>query len=379
MSTTHRKRLARMLAERLGITYVQAAKRVAAAAEDGRLPQRLDASGMDRALARLVTEEREPAAAAVEIQQALAFATAFDAASDTGFDADHDAPLVPRRDTSPPTTVFFDPAAITGSLSPHLVVTGSAGSGKSVVVRTLLAGAAASGWDLYVIGAPWSPYETGFIRPYARAAVYEPDEALAVLEAVATEIDRRYATLEAHSARSRDELPASERFRRALVVVDGVVDWMAVTSLPHAESPENPVHASPEAVARRIALEAEERRRSRVTSLLARIARMGRGAHVSLVVSAQRASAPSPEMRSNMSRLSMGPMTEAERLVALRDPDRAPRITRQHSRGTGVFEPVEGSTQAVAAWFETEGSLAEMLAELREPLTDGERLNLDGE
>lgn len=68
---THRKRLARALAERTGLTYQQARNRVVDAAERGLLPPRLDHAGMAVALQRLLdpaeTAPTPPAAAPDEV------------------------------------------------------------------------------------------------------------------------------------------------------------------------------------------------------------------------------------------------------------------------------------------------------------------------
>lgn len=59
--STHRKSIARLLAERTGIPYQAALQQVIAAAETGLLPDRLDGDGILEAVARLTNPTRPPA------------------------------------------------------------------------------------------------------------------------------------------------------------------------------------------------------------------------------------------------------------------------------------------------------------------------------
>lgn len=63
-NTTHRKRLARRLADETGTSYVQALRRVTAAAEAGLLPSPLDPDGMDAAIQILTRTDTDAVAVA---------------------------------------------------------------------------------------------------------------------------------------------------------------------------------------------------------------------------------------------------------------------------------------------------------------------------
>lgn len=205
----------------------------------------------------------------------------------------------------------------------HLLVTGVAGAGKTVALQTLVDGAMRHGHELYVLDATKSAEDFAFATPHARVVARYLPAAHQVLDDVRAEMLRRTKLAATHQVSSWQGLPEHLGLQRIVVVIE---EFTSLITPRHEDTA------------------AESRSRTQVKDLILRIARQGRAAGVSLVISTQKLTpelAMSPyfeELRANLSRLLVG----------------ASSASGSHP-GQGVYEPCGGEGIELQVWHDHDG------------------------
>jgi hypothetical protein len=224
--------------------------------------------------------------------------------------------------------------------NPHVLVSGTTGSGKSVVLWALVGGALRAGWQVAIADGPKGGVDFVAFRDACSGWGDSLERAAEVAKSVYEEGQRRKALLKGSGARRWHDLPPGDRPPPLMLVVD------ELTSLIIAE----PV---PKGVPRGHSLveEASERNlaKAEILSTLGKIARELRFVGVSLVGATQKASTATgipTELRENMSAhilLGLRP-SEGQRKLALSNPELVPEVPAHladdvaASRGVGVYE-----------------------------------------
>lgn len=160
------------------------------------------------------------------------------------------------------------PADIRLGYSPHILLVGPTGSGKSVVGRNIVLHCLVHADDWTVVGIDLKQVELSYLRDYDHATVATTlDEAVIALAGVSTEMDRRYRAMEDVGVNHFRDLPAPPK--ATLVYLDEAAMLSPRGATTEAE-------------------EAENFLRSEAIRMLHTIARLGRAAGIHLVLATQR-------------------------------------------------------------------------------------------
>ncbi|MHB8319954.1 MAG: FtsK/SpoIIIE domain-containing protein [Acidimicrobiales bacterium] len=178
--------------------------------------------------------------------------------------------------------VVFDP-----QVSPHVVVIGQAGSGKSVCIQGLAYCAATRGAEVHIVDPMKAAADFGFIEPYARTVAVTISDAAAVLRAVYADVKQRAQMNAQYSVGSYMDLPEGVRPVPIVVVVD------EFTSLITSESPPRAPYDDPELEADRLQQIALRDEKRAIGTMIGKLAREARSAGVTLVLGTQKLMAKS--------------------------------------------------------------------------------------
>lgn len=239
---------------------------------------------------------------------------------------------------------------------PHLLIAGQVGSGKSAALQTICFGSLVRGWDVYVIEPTKGAVDFEFAELYVRAIAADVLQAAVTMKEVYAEFLRRMQTNAHHGVSTYRDLPEDVRPAHLLVVVD------EFTSLVTPE-PVTAVYEHPLMTEEREALVEANRAKTEIGIYIAKIARQGRAAGVSLVLATQQASAKmfetipgAGDLKANLSRLALGRPSFGEREQELRAPSQAPDLGDRVATGRGLWESTtDDGPRIVQGWFDMRG------------------------
>lgn len=288
-----------------------------------------------------------------------------------GFMAEHD-PL-PTRVGIPFDTLTERPAAFGVNAlgeqtifdlfeSPHLLVLGGTGSGKSAAISTILFHLIMCGVDPVIIDPTKGGYDFLFaedwaIAPFA-ADVYQ---AASTMKALYGELERRKALNGEHGAINIDRLPEDVRPRHVAVVVDEFTSLIGKAAVP-------PKSEDPAADHARLEAEAENNARAITGNIVGKLAREARSVGIHLILGTQKLKQDTlnkmpggEDLKVNLARLGLGNMTQGDRMSAFRNPLEADTIAEPRV-GRGLFEPLTAPHPAIMqVWYEENSTLKEQL------------------
>lgn len=197
-----------------------------------------------------------------------------------GFDFD----FIDQSDKIPfATGVEGDPIEFDHTESPHALIAGTTGSGKSVLAQAFLYGAIIRGWDVYVIDPVKSGADFVFAKDRCRAFAATPFEAAGVMKAVYEDVVQRKNLNAAHGVGSIDELPDDVRPPHVFVFIDEFTSLMGKSLVPKTDDPS--MQAEIEAI------EAENHARTEIGVFAGKLAREARSAGVHLGLGTQKLTA----------------------------------------------------------------------------------------
>lgn len=265
--------------------------------------------------------------------------------------------------------VMFDPKS-----SPHMMLAGGTGSGKSITLAAIIYGFLVQGAEMYIADPGKQGADFEFARPYSKGFTGDLFEAAGMLRYIYDEVNRRKTVNAEHGVGSFTDLP--EPPPRIIFVVD------EFTSLVTQEKVAAKAPTHPEAAAAHEQKVAENDARAIIGDLVGRIAREARSVGVTIVLAGQKIDSDTLSkipgggtIRTNMARLILGKTTFAERMAALRDPQGAPDLGDDVPRGRGIYESLIDPGVAAQFWYDSEEQEA-FGRELSKRIEDVEHVDL---
>jgi hypothetical protein len=275
------------------------------------------------------------------------------------------------------TGVDGEPVEFVPKQEVHLAIIGKSGSGKTVAAQALLYGAAIKGYEIYVIDPMKGAADFKFLEPYSRAMATTIHDGAATLKAIYADVERRKNLNAEYGTASIADLPDDVRPAPILVFID------EFTSLIVSEKVPRQPFDDPELEAERQQQLLISNDRMSIAYYTGKLAREARSAGVSLGLGTQKLMAASLEavpgggdLKSNLSRLLLGPTSQGERMSALRAFDQAPDPGETMPTGRGVWESSIRTGVLIQAWYAPATQLGEELAKRIDPLTAEQRLDI---
>lgn len=272
--------------------------------------------------------------------------------------------------------VVYDPAE-----SPHMAILGTPGSGKSISGRVLVLARLAAGSELFIADPMKGAADYKDFAPYARAFVVpEADEHGAMLDFEALlECEALLAFVHAEMRRrvginSRlgcdyRTVPAEHAYPQWTVLIDEFESL--VTSTIAVGKPSD----DPEIEAERVQAIHWNAALAKMLTYVGKIAREGRSAGISMIVSGQKLTANDLEkvglktLKNNLGRILMGITTWGDRSSSLIEPEKAADLGDSVPPGRGLYEPRIGDRAgkgalAIQVVYADKESTAKVLAGL---------------
>lgn len=255
--------------------------------------------------------------------------------------------------------------------NPSLQISGTAGSGKGVTLTALIGSAISMGWDVALLDPSKGCVDYVDFKPFIRKNMWGDtfEGALAILEMVVEEGERRKKIIKEHRVQKFSQLPAELGIVPLMVVIDEATQLFSIPKVPAGLPKDSPVRAEME---RNIYIA------SQTLNLATKVPRLFRFAGISSVLATQVASSntgiPTEIRTLHQAKILLGARPNRNnRALALGNPDEVPEVPDYiaadedgAARGVGVFE-FEGqrpgvfksfftSPAQVAAWLRAAGA-----------------------
>jgi|SRR5579875_1004205 len=250
--------------------------------------------------------------------------------------------------------VLFDLAE-----SPHLLVTGATGSGKSSLLQVLVYGWLVKGAGVVVVDPVKGGADFAFAESHVRIAkdLEGSVEAVRAVYAEATQRKKANAAAGVSSWLDMEDPPPP-----LVVLVDEFTSVLIPSPVPKRTG-------DPELDSELDVLEAENRARTEIGILISKLAREARSAGVVVLLAAQKLAAdtlekiPGKDLKTNLGRALIGQASDGERLSALRAPRDAPSLSGEIPPGRGLFETVRRTAVLAQFWYANQQELKEHLCQ----------------
>jgi len=267
-------------------------------------------------------------------------------------------------------SVGFDPAS-----TPHALIAGATGSGKSSCLQSLIYGLVSKGASLVVVDPTKGGADFRFAEPWSLAFAATIPEAATAIRAVYQEVMERKNRNAAAGVGSSRDLPDPPP--PLVVLVDEFTSLVLPEPVPKIRGD------FPEAAAELEAIEELNAARVQIGSSVSRIAREARSANVILLLATQKLSAKLMEnvpggndLKDNLGRCLLGQASSGTRMSALRSPEEAPELSGDIPPGRGLWEPLTSTAQIVQSWYAPQNEYAAALEARRPRLDPAERIDL---
>lgn len=254
--------------------------------------------------------------------------------------------------------------------TPHVLVLGITGTGKSVALTNAIYAAVLAEWDVIVIDPVKGGADFAALSPWLRGLGGGTlAQAEAMMRAVYAEVRRRKALAAKHGVPGIDRLPSEARPPHVLVTMDEFTSLILLETVHRARTNDPDVLAGYERA------DHENAQKASIGSLAGRIAREARSTGVHLALGTQVLKAdtitriPGGDLKNNLGRLLLGMPTPGERMSGLRRPELAPTLT-QAPIGRGVWEATTSAAVEVQSWFAEFDEYAAQLASRGAPARD---------
>ncbi|WP_159599159.1 FtsK/SpoIIIE domain-containing protein [Agromyces humi] len=183
------------------------------------------------------------------------------------------------------TGVEGEPVVFSPKQSPHVLVAGASGAGKSVNLQVLLYGAALQGNEIYVVDPTKGGADFGFVEPYSKAFASTVEEAAALMKHVYGEVMRRKELNMTHKVGSYRDLPADVRPKHIYLMMDEFTSLMQPDPVSKTASDDPVVEAERQTQLR------SNQAKAYIGTMTGKIAREARSAGVTLILATQKLTA----------------------------------------------------------------------------------------
>lgn len=246
---------------------------------------------------------------------------------------------------------------------PHVLLSGSSGSGKSSMSQSLVTGAILNKWIVVVVDPIKAGADFAYARPWCARFVGSDGvgstktsedfivDAAEAVAAVRKEVARRVRVNSANGKGRNADLPDDLRSPHVLLFIDEFNSVVKPEPVPGKSN-------DPTVMERRDqALELNDLK-ARIGAEVVAIAAQARSAGITMVLGAQKLTAAqlekaglSTELKTNLSRVILGKTTFGDRQAALRVAEEAPDLGDDLPKGRGIFEPTETAGVAFQGFF----------------------------
>ncbi|MGL5827764.1 MAG: FtsK/SpoIIIE domain-containing protein [Nocardioides sp.] len=273
-----------------------------------------------------------------------------------------------------------EPVTYDNAKDAHVLVSGAAGGGKSILVQNLVYGALIRGWDLWIADPSKGGVDFNFAGPYAKGMATTVWQAKGMVAAIYAEVTRRKGINSAHNCGNYRDLPDDVRYPHVLVVLDEFTSMMMPEPVPKAMDDSQETAAAIESV------KAVNAARAYIGTYVGKIVREARSTGFTVVLATQALKADTlskipgaNDLKDNMSRIIVGRASFGQLMAALKMPTEVPEQPELIPAGRGMYEGNGRSSELIQTWFEgSQAVFAEHLAARIEPLADTEKLNMSG-
>lgn len=262
-----------------------------------------------------------------------------------------------------------EPVVFDVRTSPHLLVVGATGSGKSTALQTLVYGWLVKGATVVTVDPVKGGADFSFADGYTVRANDMPS-ALSALRAAYTETTRRKAANTASGVSSWQDL--DDPPPPLVVVVDEFTSVIIPSGTPKKTG-------DPDLDIEIEAVEEENRARTEIGIIVSKLAREARSAGVVVILATQKLAAstleqiPGKDLKTNLARVLLGQASFGDRTSALRAPQDAPSLTGEIPPGRGLYEPTNKTASIAQFWFAGQPELAK---QLRSRVPEGQAMAL---
>lgn len=243
-----------------------------------------------------------------------------------------------------PTVETLDTIITDTSRMPHVLISGPAGSGKTVTARSYVYDAIKVGDDVAIIDTVGA-VNYAFAVDYALGVAGDLEHAAELMDEVLRRSADTYRLMMQHNVTARDDLPADIRPARLVIVVDSYSDLMRSPG----DDPET--------------LENQKQ----ILSALTKIAREHRALGTSLVFVSQDMTAaaltnlPGHEVANRASRLVLGQANRSQLVATLRHPEEALNAPySEPTRGHGWFDDGSSTRKVTIPYRDQEAYRVEL-------------------
>lgn len=240
-------------------------------------------------------------------------------------------------------------------VSPHLMVSGTSGAGKSSVGQVLACDAVLKGWDLLVCDAEKGANDFLALKPYARGFATDLEHVYAMVEWTWREMKRRAMLLKSRGVNNVRDLPDGTGVRMLMLLVD---EFNSLVGAPKRVMPNR--GDDPSVTNMNLRIQWENMMRQRIGAHVCELAAQGRSAGIMLLLLGQSftgdalAGVPDPSgLKRNLARLFIG-QGEAAGNVSTANVQNANRLIRSFGtmpKGRGVFELLGRGVDGVQCWY----------------------------
>lgn len=264
-------------------------------------------------------------------------------------------------------TVEYDP-----KVDPHLLVVGSSGSGKSVILQNLAYASIVRDCQLFIADPTKGAADFKFATPYATAVASDLVGTYRMLDGLYRDLVARKNLNNENGVKHYLELPEDIRPKRVVVVIDEFESLMFLYQVP-------PMTDDPDTELERMDIISSNNLKNSIVALVARIVREGRSAGITMMLSAQSASSDftrhfgGSDIKLNTTKIVAGVASQGTLFSLLRNPMSIPHGS---PAGSAVFES-NVSTSIVRAWYGSgQDTLAQKLDERYDPLEASQKVSL---
>lgn len=259
--------------------------------------------------------------------------------------------------------------------SPHMQLSGTTGSGKSVTLDALISGAVSRGFELVITDQPSKSVDFLHLKKFCRPGGWACDDLESVVTGLALvykEGERRARLMKEHRATKWTELPADLDLRPILIIMDEVTVLFQTEEVPKGLPKDHPLVTKPTEI---------NLLKATIKSYVSRITAEMRFAGLHMVLSSQVASTTTgvpTSIRLNLGQkvLLGARTTNNNRKLGLSDPNAVPKVPShvaedaKAAKGVGVSE-FEGQDPGVfKSFFAEKAQFVDWLDKLDVPTND---------